>query len=213
MDILIENLLIGLGKIKPWIRNLSLLILVAISIALGFVAFASSEKGEFATALLNIAAFVLWIAFVSGILVLAKAGDDVSKGEFEDIKDEFQKIAEETLGDQLEDFEDIIHRSRKFDETYSCIGKIKGGELFLQAHRFANNGKIMELQEDYDENTTIIGLSIWMEDKEKLSTIADSISKKKIKLLKTKNPRMKMILIEQMPELKDILPKILNAVK
>lgn len=213
MDILIESLLAGLGKIKPWIRNTSLLFLVAISIILGLTAFISSEKGEFAAALLNISAFVLGIAFVSGILLLAKAGDDVAKGEFEDIKKEFQKIAKETIGDGIEDFEDIIHRSRKFDETYSCIGKIKGGELHLQAHKFANNGKIMELQEDYDENTTIIGLSIWMEDKEKLSTIADSLSKKKIKLLKTKNPRMKMIVIEQMPELKDILPKILNAVR
>lgn len=213
MDILIENLLTGLGKIKPWIRNASLIFLVVIAIILGAIAFMSSDKGEFATALLNISAFVLWIAFVSGILVLAKAGDDVAKGEFDDIKKEFRKITKEALLDEIEDFDDIIHRSRKFDETYSCFGKIKGRDIYLQAHRFLNNGKIMDLQENYDEDAVVIGLSIWMEDKDELSVLTDSIAKKKIGVLKTKNPRMRMIPVEKIAELKDILLKVKKSVQ
>ena len=71
----------------------------------------------------------------------------------------------------------------------------------------------MELRENYEEDFPMIGLSIWMEDKEKLASLANSLAKKKIGILKTKNSRMRMIPIEKLAELEGIFLKVLSATR
>ena len=211
MDTLIENLLAGLWKISFKNQIRSLIVLMGFALIIGALSFVSPnwagpiEKGEFSAALLNISAFILWTAFVSGILILAKAGEDAIQWELRDIKQEFYNVAKKVLKKNLEDCTDIIHRSEKYNETYSCFGKIKNMELYLQAHKFLNNGKIIDTLPGYDNKKALLWLSVWMEDRKEMDEISNILAENGVKLHETTNRKMRMILVDGIPKLREIL--------